>query len=475
MRTRERQVSIRARLALIYAAILGTALLLFGSSVYLVLQDQLARTFEARLLANVEHAAGAFAQDIDASGEVRPSRRLLGQLASTGGRVVVLDPQGAILADSAPQDGFALDVSRRDLSQAERDAQVVREIEGDGTGRMTIHRIVGGEGVTAGYVAWVDSTRQVSRLLTSVATAMVVGGILVVLLAALTGLAFARRALAPISEVTDIARGITLSGDLRARVAEGRAHDEVSDLAVAFNEMLAALLNSQETLRRFLADVSHQLRTPLTTVRASLDLAQRDDLPDPERDEILTDALDESERMARLIRDLLSLARAESGAPLELVPVELDALLVDSVRLQRQTADHVRMSVSSVEPAVVEGDPDRLRELFGILLDNSARYTPAGGDVVASLVVDGGQAVVRVEDTGIGLDDDTQTRLFERLYRGDGARRLQPSGTGLGLPIALWIVEAHGGSIELSQRAAGGTSAVVTLPLRHAAPASGAV
>ena len=189
-------------------------------------------------------------------------------------------------------------------------------------------------------------------------------------------------------------------------------------------------------------------------------------MPDQERGAILVDASDEAERMGRLIGDLLSLARAESGVRLEFHPVELDALLVESVRRQRQAATNLRMSVASVEPAIVDGDRDRLRELFGILLDNAARYTQEGGSVAAALEVHDGRAIIRVEDTGIGLDQQDRERVFERLYRGARARALRPSGTGLGLAIARWIVESHAGTIELTDREGGGTVATVTLPVR---------
>jgi signal transduction histidine kinase len=124
------------------------------------------------------------------------------------------------------------------------------------------------------------------------------------------------------------------------------------------------------------------------------------------------------------------------------------------------------MTVSQVEPAVVDGDRDRLRELIEILLDNAARYTPVGGTVAAGLEIDDGRAVVRVEDSGIGLGAEDRERLFERLYRGAHARELRPSGTGLGLAIARWIVQAHAGTIDLDDREGGGTVAQVTLPMR---------
>jgi two-component system, OmpR family, sensor kinase len=317
----------------------------------------------------------------------------------------------------------------------------------------------------ATYV-WADSTRPLQQTLATVSGALLIGGTLVIALALVIGLVLARRALAPVADVTDTARAISLSGDFAARVEGAQQADEVGELAVAFNEMLQALEHNHQALQRFLGDASHQLRTPLTTIRASIDLAGRSDLPLGERAAILADARDEAERMARLVTDLLSLARAEAGARLEFVPVELDAVLVESVRRARQAATHVRMSVTAVEPAVVDGDSDRLRELIGILLDNAARYTPAGGSVVADLTVRDGRASVRIEDTGIGIDEHNAERLFERFYRGARARQMTPSGTGLGLAIARWIVEAHAGTIELSRREPAGTVASVSLPLR---------
>jgi Signal transduction histidine kinase len=460
-------VSIRTRLALIYTGLLAAALIVFGSGVFLVLRDELERTFDAGLVANAEHAGGAFAQDIDGDGKLQASDRLMEQLASTGGRVVVLTPSGMVLADSSGPGAYRLPLTSGDLAQADRHAHVVRELAvGGDVMRLTVEPVVGPTGQRVGYVAWADSTRSMRDLLTTVSSALLVGGSLVIGLALVGGLVLARRALAPVADVTDTARSISLSGDFAARVEGAQRGDEVGELAGAFNEMLEALEHNHQTLQRFLGDASHQLRTPLTTIRANLDLARRPDLPSSDRQAILADARDEAERMGRLIGDLLALARAESGARLEITPVELDALLVESVRRERQAAAHLRMTVSSVEPAIVDGDRDRLHDLFGILLDNAARYTPAGGSVTAALEVRDGRAIVRVEDTGIGLDDADRGRLFERLYRGTRAREMRPAGTGLGLAIARWIVESHGGTLELADRETGGTAAIVTLPVR---------
>ena len=467
MRKSSGRLSIRVRLALIYTGLLAAALAFVGTGMYVVLRDQLAGSFDAGLLANAEHAASALAQDVDAGGRLRPSDRLIEQFASTGGRVVVLDAAGERLADSSPESSQALSVTPRDMAAADQHSHAIRELaQGGDVLRLTVEPVNRADGTRVGYVAWADSAQPLGNLLATVSGALLIGGVFVTGLALVGGLVLARRALAPVADVTETARAISLSGDFAARVEGDRRGDEVGELAVAFNEMLEALEQNHQALQRFLGDASHQLRTPLTTVRANLDLAARSGLPADERQAILADARDEAERMGRLIGDLLSLARAESGARLEFAPVELDALLVESVRRERRAAPHVRMSVEIVEPAVVDGDRDRLRELIGILLDNAARYTPEGGRVTAALEVRDGRAIVRVTDTGIGLDEKDRPRVFERLYRGSRAREVRPSGTGLGLAIARWIVEAHAGTIELTGQAEGGTVATVELRLR---------
>ena len=468
MRLPARHLALRTRLALLYTSLLVIALTVFGGGLYLVLQNALSNSFDQALLDNAEHARGAFAADVGPGGQLDPSPRLLAQFAATGGRVEVLSPTGTILADSAPAGTPPMPITAGDLARAARDEHAVHDIslQGD-TKRLTLEPIDSAGGSLLGYVAWAESTGALRDLLRTVSIALVVGGLLVALLAFAAGWRLARRALAPVVEVTDTARAISLSGDFAARVEAGPPGDEIGELAVAFNEMLTALETNHQALQRFLGDASHQLRTPLTTIRASLDLAQRPGLDESERRAILADAQAEAGRMARLIGDLLSLARADAGARLSFRPVEIDAVLLECVREQRQAADHVRMTVESVEPAVVDGDRDRLKELFLILLENAARYTPAGGTVSTSLEVrDRRLVVVTVADTGIGIDEADRAHLFERLYRGHRAREMRPSGTGLGLAIARWIAEAHGGTIALEPRPGGGTIAVVTLPER---------
>lgn len=457
------KLTLRARLAFLYTGLLAVALLLFGAGGFLLLRGQLVAAEDAAVLSNAEHAGGAFALDV-VDGEFAPSDRLLDQLASTGGRVVVLDADGHKLIDSDP--GVTeLPIGSRALAEAAVHSHGTRLIELDGRpNRMAVEPVVRNDEVI-GFVAWAVSTASLDRLLGTVALALVTGGITLVGVALLVGWLLARRTLAPMVDVTETARAISLSGDFGARVPVITPHDEVGALALAFNEMLVGLERSHQTLQEFLGDASHQLRTPITSVRTNLHLAQREPLPESERRELIADAAAEVERMGAMVADLLSLARAESGGQLEFAVLALDEVVIESVRQQRVTASAVNLQLGRVDPVRVSGDRDRLKEACLVLLDNALRYTPPGGSVTVTLHAAGGRARIIVADTGIGLDPEDIPRIFDRLYRGKRARALGPSGTGLGLAIAQWIVRSHGGEIELANRWDGGTGTEATIEL----------
>jgi signal transduction histidine kinase len=284
--------------------------------------------------------------------------------------------------------------------------------------------------------------------------------------------------LRPISHVTDTAGQIAAARVFGQRVRVGDRTDELGQLAATFNAMLDSLEEAYRAQQRFVADASHELRTPLTAIQANLDLlARRSVLSPPERDEAIGDARRETHRLVRLVADLLSLARADAGVPLARRAVELDRLVIETVRDARHLAGNHRLDVSEVEPIQIEGDSDRLKEVLLILLDNAFKYTPAGGAVSVHLSRRDGRAALAVEDTGIGIAADDLPRVFERFYRADPARTRDPGSTGLGLSIARWIVAQHGGKIVLRSDVGRGTVATVTLPLTpsgasHAPPAS---
>ena len=279
------------------------------------------------------------------------------------------------------------------------------------------------------------------------------------------GWLLAGRALHPVTVLTDEARTIAQSQAFARRVPVEHPRDELGRLATTFNEMLESLETAYAAQQRFVSDASHELRAPLTVIQANLELLRRAAALAPmEREQALAEAHVESERLARLVADLLALARADAGLQLRREPVELDRVLMDVVGQARHLTRGQRLEVGELEPVQVMGDTDRLKQLVLILVDTAIKYTPATGRVALSLRRDGSTARLTVRDTGIGIAPEALPHVFERFYRADSARSRGAGGTGLGLSIARWIAMQHGGTIELESVPGRGTTALVTFP-----------
>jgi two-component system, OmpR family, sensor kinase len=285
-------------------------------------------------------------------------------------------------------------------------------------------------------------------------------------LAALGGAILARFALRPIKAITDTAHQITVTQDLGRRIPIVVPNDELGRLSSTINDMLARLETSFDAQQRLVADVSHDLRTPLTTIRGNLDLLKRGAVDDEVmRGEALRAIGDETERMSRLVSDLLLLAQADAGMTLHRQPVELDTLLLEVYR-QAQVmalAHNISVRLGAEDQALVGGDVDRLRQLLLNLIDNALKYTPAGGQVVLVLRRSDGWVRIQVTDNGVGIAPEDLPHIFERFYRADRSRARR-GGSGLGLSIAQWIAEAHGGRVEVSSEVGKGSTFTVWLP-----------
>lgn len=304
------------------------------------------------------------------------------------------------------------------------------------------------------------------RLMVTIAIAGSAGAFLI-------GWLVSGRAMHPVSVMTDTAGTIARSREFSRRVPMALSGDELGRLAATFNEMLASLEQAYATQQRFIADASHELRAPLTLIQANLELARRPAIPPADQAAALGEAYAETNRLARLVADLLALARADAGMPIRQERVELDRLVMEVLGETKGLAQEHRLAVDGLEPCTVSGDPDRLRQLLVILLDNALKYTPPGGRVALGLRREGDSAVITVSDTGVGISPEHLPHVFQRFYRVDPGRSRDPAGTGLGLPIARWIVEQHGGSIELTSRLGEGTTAVVRLPFQLVNPPAG--
>ncbi len=294
------------------------------------------------------------------------------------------------------------------------------------------------------------------------ARVLMLGTVLGTLLAIVVGAAIAQVALAPIDGITRTASQINRAQDLSRRIPDDGSTDELGRLAVTFNEMLDRIEGMFERQRQLVADVSHELRTPLTTIRGEVDLMTRANRLDPEG---LAAMRQESDRMARMVSDLLLLAQADSGLAVERYPVQLADLVTDVLRQARALAPQAdRLVLAAVTPVTVLGDADRLRQLLLNLIDNAFKHNPPGTRVRLALWAEDHHAVLTVADDGPGIPPEDLPHLFERFYRVDKARSRSAGGTGLGLSIVKWIVTAHEGTVTVSSAPGQGSTFTVRLP-----------
>jgi two-component system OmpR family sensor kinase len=299
---------------------------------------------------------------------------------------------------------------------------------------------------------------------------LLLGGTFVTLVVAGgVGLLMSWLALRPIDRITHTAARIADAQDLGQRLSVPDTDDEVGRLVSTFNAMLARLDQLFRAQQRLGADVSHELRTPLTTIRGNVDLLRRGAADDPAERVIALDAIEaEVDRMSRLVSDLLLLAQAEAGMKLEKQPVELDTLILQVYRQAQlmsatrfPSGERVAIHLGHEDQAIVEGDPDRLKQLLLNLIDNALKYTPSGGEITLSLYRDTEGVRVSVADTGVGIPPDVLPYIFDRFYR---AQREGRKGVGLGLSIARWIAEAHDGRLAVESQVGQGTTFTLWLP-----------
>jgi signal transduction histidine kinase len=307
-----------------------------------------------------------------------------------------------------------------------------------------------------------DPARDNELVLERLPRALLLGTGAVLVAAALAAWLAGTRALGPLTRIVSAAARVAEEGDFSRRLAEDPHDPEVARLTATFNRLIQRVDEVLAAQRQFVADTSHELKTPLTTINGNLEVLEH--APSPEdRAEILAETRQEVRRMARLVRELLLLAEVGEPDRRERHPVRLDRLAQAVVgRVAGSRASRVRVVA---EPVVVMGDEERLGQLLGNLLQNALRYASAASGAVQVRVERGPrQARLVVEDDGPGLPPDALERVFDRFYRVDRARSRAQGGTGLGLAIVRHIAEAHGGRVWAENRPGGGARFCVRLP-----------
>ena len=287
----------------------------------------------------------------------------------------------------------------------------------------------------------------------------------VVLIALTGGVIATQTAVKPIRQLNEAVQRIIATGRTDSRVPIAEHRDSIDELSALFNAMLDKIEGLVTGMRGALDNVSHDLRTPMTRLRASAELALAGP-PDIGRyREALADCVEEADRVLVMLTTLMDITEAESGAmPLKREPVSLADIVSRAVDLYRDTADAkgVTLAASADDGVRASVDRTRLEQVAANLLDNAIKYTPAGGRVEVSARREGGRAVLRVSDTGLGIPADEQPRIWDRLFRGDQSRAER--GLGLGLSLVKAVVEAHGGAVSVDSQLGRGSTFTVSLP-----------
>lgn len=449
--------SLRTRLAITFTLLVGVILVLVGVATNQLLRQSLLTEIER----DVAHRAAAFR-----AAPPEPPY-VLDTFGAPDVFLQVVGADGSVVAKSASLGDRVLPIP-----DAARPGEVVEARVGGRPLFLTSAPLDENRQIVVARSPM--TTYGALRTLRNLLTGIIAGA---VLLTALTSWLYARGALRPIGQVLAAARSVRDSRDLSRRVPQRGTGDEVGRLVEAFNEMLAELQiayesldNANQHLRQFLADCSHELRAPLARIRSTVDVLARLDEQDTDdaafRSKALADVAADTDRMARMVRQLLILARADAGATIERRPVRLADIVDSACRQAERMSNGVQLKPSDdhhLDDAVVLGDADHLEQAVLILLDNAFKYTPPPGQVRIRACRENNLARIDITDTGLGIPPEDRTKVFERFYRGRNASAA--TGTGLGLAIASWIAAQHHGTIELLNIPGDGCTFSLRLPL----------
>jgi signal transduction histidine kinase len=464
-------MTIRVRIALFGLAVVAAVLVLFTLALFGLFQatggEQQDRQLAERAQSGVASIAAAAPQALSAQPVAAPVDAATSEDIFTA----VLDADGRALSSTGLVAGNLPSVPAEVLAAADAEGQA-RATIATFAGRLRVHVRPWSRADLglSGYLVAAQTTRRVKQDVGVLTFFLVAAAIFAFLVAAGAIWLVIGRALRPLRQLAALTDEVGATQDLGRRLPVPAAKDDVRRLSESFNGMMSRLEEAYgrlavalESQRRFVADASHELRTPLTTIRSNAGfLLQRPDAREEDRDAALRDISSESERMSRLVQDLLTLARADAGYHLERAPCDLGEIARDVCR-QATNLHPSRDIQAHVETVVVSGNADALKQLLWILIDNGVRHTREGGRVRVSLRARGDVAVLLVEDDGEGIPEEHIGRIFERFYQADASR--SSGGAGLGLSIARWVVEEHGGSISATNASPWGAVFRADLPL----------
>ena len=464
--------TVRARLTLWYVSALALILVVFGVAVYVMLSRALHRRVDEALHSTLEITVTSLTNDAEeGQSDQSAAQSTVNELSSPQQAMLIFDGDGRLLAEHSHEEG--LQVRLPDLGSITDDAVYIYTAGGRGGSRgrrrTAARRVRIGPSGTPFIVLASQSLEPVEEELGSLREALYFATPAALLLAGLGGWFLARQGLAPVAAMARSAREIG-AGSLGRQLPVANPRDELGQLATTFNELLARLEASFAEQRRFMADASHELRTPLAVMSMAADLTLRKERQEEaEYREALRMMGEQTHRLIRIVEDMFTLARADSGRyPLRKESLYLDDLLAEVARAGGLLASGKGVTVELHSPpeSAFHGDEDLLRQMLLNLVGNAVKFTPTGGSVRLGLERRGGEYLLSVSDTGPGIPAEARAHIFERFYRVDRSRtRAQDGGAGLGLPIARWIARAHGGDLQLADSDGAGATFTVRLPL----------
>jgi two-component system, OmpR family, sensor kinase len=432
--------SFRAQLTALYLAFFSLLFVLFSIFLYGELSRSLTARLDDTLASEADTAAVLFPDELhEMNGDAQAAaREVVGELKVHGDFVTIRE--GSRVLAASPQ-----------AAPDPQDRSATRTVQAGG---RTYHIVV------SASLAWIHGELAVVRRAIFIALPLILA------LAGLGGYLLATRSLRPLGWMAEQARRITGS-NLETRIKIDHAAKELAVLVTSFNELLSRLDQSFDTMRRFVADASHELRTPISVIRGEADVALSQQRSPAEYRDSLGIVLDEARRLSRLVDGLLNLARADAGhVVLQTHDFYLNELLAECCRSVQGLANTRGLQLECLPGNDLQftGDEQLLRLLVINLLDNAIRYTPSGGKVTAALEAGDTCVQLRVSDTGIGIAPADAARVFERFYRAGEARNRQDGGFGLGLAIVRWIAESHRGTVDCASHSGPGSTFNVTLP-----------
>ncbi len=463
-------MSIRLRLTLLYTVILALTLAGFGAMLYRVQAQSLYRREERALTDWMQLVVVHRQRGFGTPGGPQPPGVAPFPVwergpwpRGAGDRAIytqLLDAEGEVLIRSDNLEDVTLPLNSAGLASVQRGEAWVEATTVEGE-RLLIYSVpVIRQGRVAEIVQVARSIAEQEQYLGSLRRNLVVAGGVAVIVAFGIGWVLAGAALRPIHHITQTAQAIGDAQDFSRRVQYSGPNDELGQLATTFNAMLDKLEMAYKQQQQFVADVSHELRTPLTTLRGNLGLLRREPpISDADREEVLADMVEESERLIRLVNNLLTLARADARRSFQSVPIPVAPLLEEVCRQAGLLAPERVIACAPLPDVAVLGDRDALKQVLLILLDNALKHTT--GDVVVSASVADGQVAVSVCDSGPGIAPERLAHIFERFANKGAATN---SSLGLGLAIAQSLVEAQGGTITVESQVGQGSTFTVRLP-----------